>query len=742
MIVKELYIIEFGGLTDKRIDLSEGLNIIEGNNETGKSTLWLFIKFMLYGMPKKGHVDRDRAINRSTHRASGTMTFLYRGEEYRIERSFSDNSRGRVTCYRTSDGAQAFWGDAPGEAILGVPKDIFENSAAIGQGDCAGLEGSKGATAIRNILTSADEELDVDKIRKKLDSVRVKYRHVNGKGGMLYTLSEEKSGLSERLRGAVENRLQIRTYEDGLRKNKVNIENAEKELEATAGLVERLNKREILQRFDALAEDERRLSEIREARERLLGEETRDGYVPFAADGAALSMTADSLESAQRDFETAAAELEAVVKKTSGDSDTERAELGRRIEEEGGIDALLGRAAKADKKKHLGIGIIIAGAVVAALTAWNFLAIVGIIVAVIGIIVGVALAAKGNADRKKGLLGELPAGKDGHHYCEECVETYRRAEQYKKERSDAEEKKKNTRFLVDRLQSDLVRAMERVRSTAAPTVENARAEAGRIDSFVRAYRELGIRADTLRERTQRDREILSAYNETELREGLDAAELPNITVNAAEEKQRFCKEKLSKLRERETGLRTELINLKARGEDPNRLMDALEAVRCKYDEAERFYNALTTAMQGIDRAAETLRGNVTPTIGRNASEYIAGITDGRYTDVNLGGDLGITLVDERELTTTSAMMSGGMRDAAYLALRISLMRSIFCEELPPLMMDETLCQLDGERTERAIRMLEQLGADGMQILLFTCHEREAEICRLRNIEANLIRMGR
>ena len=43
MRIKELNIIEFGGLCDRRFELSEGLNIFEGNNETGKSTLWLFI---------------------------------------------------------------------------------------------------------------------------------------------------------------------------------------------------------------------------------------------------------------------------------------------------------------------------------------------------------------------------------------------------------------------------------------------------------------------------------------------------------------------------------------------------------------------------------------------------------------------------------------------------------------------------------------------------------------------------
>ena len=164
----------------RRFDLSQGINIIEGDNEAGKSTLWLFIKFMLYGMPKKGNPERERAINRMTHRAVGTMTLTVGGVDYRIERSFSENSRGKVSTLRLSDGEKVFTGEEPGEALLRVPKDIFENSVAIGQGSCSGLGGEKGAAAIRNILSSADESVDVEKIQKKLGAIRILYRHING----------------------------------------------------------------------------------------------------------------------------------------------------------------------------------------------------------------------------------------------------------------------------------------------------------------------------------------------------------------------------------------------------------------------------------------------------------------------------------------------------------------------------------------------------------------------------------
>ena len=49
MFIKSIHIDSFGGLSGKDFDFSRALNIIEGNNESGKSTLLSFIKFILYG---------------------------------------------------------------------------------------------------------------------------------------------------------------------------------------------------------------------------------------------------------------------------------------------------------------------------------------------------------------------------------------------------------------------------------------------------------------------------------------------------------------------------------------------------------------------------------------------------------------------------------------------------------------------------------------------------------------------
>ena len=49
MIIKKINVKSFGKLKNKEIELKDGLNIIYGENESGKSTTMAFIKSMLFG---------------------------------------------------------------------------------------------------------------------------------------------------------------------------------------------------------------------------------------------------------------------------------------------------------------------------------------------------------------------------------------------------------------------------------------------------------------------------------------------------------------------------------------------------------------------------------------------------------------------------------------------------------------------------------------------------------------------
>ena len=92
MRIDKINITEFGALKDRSFSLKDGINVFEGRNESGKSTIAAFIRFMLYGMPKKTASselsDRERGLSWDNLTAAGNMELSLPDGSYRIERRY------------------------------------------------------------------------------------------------------------------------------------------------------------------------------------------------------------------------------------------------------------------------------------------------------------------------------------------------------------------------------------------------------------------------------------------------------------------------------------------------------------------------------------------------------------------------------------------------------------------------------------------------------------------------------
>ena len=65
MKIKELRLKNFGKFTNKEIHFSDGMNVIYGENESGKSTLYTFIRAMLFGLERgRGRAAAQDAFSR------------------------------------------------------------------------------------------------------------------------------------------------------------------------------------------------------------------------------------------------------------------------------------------------------------------------------------------------------------------------------------------------------------------------------------------------------------------------------------------------------------------------------------------------------------------------------------------------------------------------------------------------------------------------------------------------------
>ncbi len=75
---------------------------------------------------------------------------------------------------------------------------------------------------------------------------------------------------------------------------------------------------------------------------------------------------------------------------------------------------------------------------------------------------------------------------------------------------------------------------------------------------------------------------------------------------------------------------------------------------------------------------------------------------------------------------TSSFLSAGAADQLYLSARLAICELVLPPEKSiPIILDDALTNFDDERCAAALRWLKQ-AATHRQILLFTCHSREAD----------------
>lgn len=103
MIINSLNVYGFGKLKDLQIQLTEGINLIEGHNEAGKSTLMAFMRAIFFGFETRRSLHlRYEPIDGG--KFGGSIDLLdENGEKYRIERIFISKISGDVKVYLPND---------------------------------------------------------------------------------------------------------------------------------------------------------------------------------------------------------------------------------------------------------------------------------------------------------------------------------------------------------------------------------------------------------------------------------------------------------------------------------------------------------------------------------------------------------------------------------------------------------------------------------------------------------------
>jgi len=239
---------------------------------------------------------------------------------------------------------------------------------------------------------------------------------------------------------------------------------------------------------------------------------------------------------------------------------------------------------------------------------------------------------------------------------------------------------------------------------------------------------------------ERDRKQLEGQDRKKLEDSLpkNIGYKANMTRERLDTEYAEAAAALESARSSLTDIRIKLSAYRATEDSSLELKRRIDELLAERKEAVFRYEVLSRAYDATDAAYKNMRRNFAPKIRERASENLKKLSGGRYSQLFMSEDFGISidvLGSERELGSFSA----GATDNAYLALRLALVENIFDEGMP-VFMDETLSNLDDERASLALSLLDEYVTAGGQCLLLTCHQREADLAAAKGISLQRIKM--
>lgn len=731
----------FGQLQGRTLELQEGLNILQSPNESGKSTWCAFLASMLYGINSR---ERDRAgfiadKNRYAPWSGATMSGRLDCGTDLGELTLTRTTRRQTSPMGEFSAVYAGTGDAVpdltgrtcGETLLGVSREVFERSAFIRQSGLAVTQDAGLERRIAALISAGEEDTSyteaADALKKQLN------RRRHNKTGLLPALEAELAETERQLSeiGELEGQLsQARAQAEEL---------AAREASLTEELAAH-DRWEAAQRRQALSGAE---TAAREAAERAsaLRRRAEEERLPENDTIARLRGAIVNLQTVRRSVEKARAERDEAMKALlKAEANLGESPFAGQTPDSARKEAQ--QAAPSDK---------VPGAV-----AVRELAIFFLFLAAAGGVFALLYARTSTLDLPlirmvpwllPGATAAVVAGAGTYIsrlYRTHTLEAMRHTALTKRFGTADPDAIADMADTYCKLYEAREAAQEAVnaKTAAADTLYSSLSsnEQGillEVRRFAPAAFDIPTADSLLRQCAVRRRELAEA--ETAARDARLRWEVQSQQLPQAEEAELPA----PPVRNREAvtaeleGTREALAAAKSAADrltgrlhavgDPAVLASVREEQLAQKEQLEGEYAALQLALEALDTANTTLQNRFSPELGRRAAEIFSGLTGGRYGGVVLDRSFRLSAEPAGEGVYREAeLLSAGALDQLYLAVRLAICDLVLPpEKTVPIVLDDALANFDDSRCAAALRYLKE-AARGRQILLFTCHSREAD----------------
>lgn len=699
MKIKNIKVNAYGNIENKDINLEEGINIIHGANESGKSTLLNYIISIFYGISRnkdgKALSDYEKYKPWNSNEFSGRISYkLENGEKYEIFRDFNKKNP-KIYNDKLEDISDRFETDKKDGSKffieqMGIDKQMYLSTVVSTQEEVR-LDEKNQNMLIQKIANLAGTGEDNVSYKKALIKLQEKIRDEIGTN----KTSQKPINIIEKEIVEINNKI-VETEKYRNRKYEID---AEKE-QILSELKELEQQKQILQELQNSMKSEEETKNRLEIREK----NRKDNIAKINE----LTNQKNTINAECERVQRAKNHLQDIIKGHKENIEKLNSE----------IEKIANEKEETQEKEKPSISFIVITVVLAIALICSIILIKNYMVS--GIL-GVALIANIvfyviNKNKQKVNKAKLREKiNQEKQYKREKLENQKQqiianVNTTEKELEKQEEEEKQVNSELSMLKGQII-LLEKNNEKITEEIEQDN----------KAIKE---------ESNKNKQQIIEKYKDKNINDLLYINDYQNYISK--------IEETINNNRIRIKGLEIEYNTIVPQLDEMVVLEEKREADKEKLAELREKESIINIAIENLMDAYEEMKTTITPKFTKNLSESIQKISSNKYNKVTINDENGMIIENNRGEYVEAIKLSTGTVDQLYLALRLSMIDELSKENLP-IILDESFAYSDNNRLKN---MLQYLTSDlnNHQTIIFTCTDREQKMLEEMNIPYNVVEL--
>ena len=699
MKIKNIKVNAYGNIENKDINLEEGINIIHGANESGKSTLLNYIISIFYGISRnkdgKALSDYEKYKPWNSNEFSGRISYkLENGEKYEIFRDFNKKNP-KIYNDKLEDISDRFETDKKDGSKffieqMGIDKQMYLSTVVSTQEEVR-LDEKNQNMLIQKIANLAGTGEDNVSYKKALIKLQEKIRDEIGTN----KTSQKPVNIIEKEIVEINNKI-VETEKYRSRKYEID---AEKE-QILSELKELEQQKQILQELQNSMKNEEETKNRLEIREK----SRKDNIAKINE----LTNQKNTINAENERVQNAKNHLQDIIKGHKENIEKLNSE----------IEKIANEKEETQEKEKPSISFIIITVVLAIALICSIILIKNYIisgvlgVAIIANIVFYVINKNKQKVNKAKLREKINQEKQ---YKREKLENQKQQiianiNTTEKELENQEEQEKQVNSELSMLKGQII-LLEKNNEKITEEIEQDN----------KAIKE---------ESNKNKQQIIEKYKDKNINDLLYINDYQNYISK--------IEETINNNRIRIKGLEIEYNTIVPQLDEMVVLEEKLEADKEKLAELREKESIINIAIENLMDAYEEMKTTITPKFTKNLSESIQKISSNKYNKVTINDENGMIIENNRGEYVEAIKLSTGTIDQLYLALRLSMIDELSKENLP-IILDESFAYSDNNRLKN---MLHYLTSDlnNHQTIIFTCTDREQKMLEIMNIPYNVVEL--